>query len=92
VAKGWKVLVRQIAQTIRERRLALDISQVDLARRASVSRRRIQQLEAAEEDSNASLAVLFRISQVLDLEINDLLAPPQRPRSRNLRASKKATD
>jgi transcriptional regulator with XRE-family HTH domain len=73
VANDWSRLQAHVALTVRSHRLAADLSQLELARRADVSLRRIQQIEVAEENANPSLRVLQRIAAALGTTIAVLI-------------------
>jgi transcriptional regulator with XRE-family HTH domain len=91
VASTWEATVKQLGRTIREKRLALNISQVKLAQLADISRSRVQQLENAEVEANPSLGVLFKISGALKIGLGDLLSPPPRRQgTQGMKASKSA--
>jgi len=77
VGDPWASIVRQLARSVKERRLAHDLSQADLARDAGVSRRRIQQIEEASDVHNPSLRVLLRLATALNTSVADLLAADQ---------------
>jgi transcriptional regulator with XRE-family HTH domain len=66
-------MVRQLARAVRERRLALDLSQADLAQRSRVSLRRIQNIEAESDVSNPSLRILVQIAEALKTTVPALL-------------------
>ena len=65
--------VRQLAQTLREARLARGLSQRDLAERAHVGQSRLARIEAGAADLRAS--TLMQLARALDLEL--VLAPRQ---------------
>jgi transcriptional regulator with XRE-family HTH domain len=65
--------VRQLAQTLREARLARGLSQRDLAERAHVGQSRLARIEAGAADLRAS--TLMQLARALDLEV--VLAPRQ---------------
>ncbi len=65
--------VRQLARTLQERRLALGLSQRDLAARAHVGQSRLARIEAGAADLRAS--TLMQLARALDLEV--VLAPRQ---------------
>jgi len=73
VADTWRLTVKQLARAVRERRLSLDLTQVDLARIADVSLRRVQSIEAESALSNPSLRVLVKIATALKTTVPDLL-------------------
>jgi transcriptional regulator with XRE-family HTH domain len=73
VAEAWKVMVRQLARAVRERRLSLDLSQADLAQRSRVSLRRIQNIEAESDISNPSLRILVQVAEALKTTVPALL-------------------
>ncbi len=73
MADTWKLTVRQLALGVRERRLSLDLTQVDLARIANVSLRHVQSIESESEASNPSLRVLVKIAGALKTTVPDLL-------------------
>jgi DNA-binding XRE family transcriptional regulator len=65
--------VKHLALAVRERRLSLDLTQVDLARIADVSLRRVQSIESESEASNPSLRIVFQIAVALKTTVPDLL-------------------
>jgi transcriptional regulator with XRE-family HTH domain len=73
VAEAWKAAVRQLGRAVRERRLTLDLTQLDLSKRSHVSLRRIQHIEAESEVSNPSLRVLVQIAEALKTTVPALL-------------------
>ncbi len=73
MADTWRLTVKQLARAVRERRLSLDLTQVDLARIADVSLRRVQSIESESEASNPSLRVLVKIAGALKTTVPDLL-------------------
>ena len=84
MADTWRVTVKQLARAVRDRRLSLDLSQVDLARIAGVSLRRVQSIEAENVASNPSLRLLVQIAAALKTTVPDLLRN-DRDRSKTLR-------
>ena len=61
----------RLAQSIRERRAALSLTQESVAEVAGLSPRHYQKLEAAE--LNVTLETLCRVADALRCEIRDLL-------------------
>ena len=55
VADTWRLTVKHLARAVRERRLSLDLTQVDLARIADVSLRRVQSIESESEAVESEL-------------------------------------
>lgn len=60
---------------IRERRTALGLSQQKLAARCGVSRQTVNAIENDKYDP--TLALAFRLAQVLGLTVDALFRPPQ---------------
>ncbi|HTW84511.1 MAG TPA: helix-turn-helix transcriptional regulator [Candidatus Sulfotelmatobacter sp.] len=91
MADGWTTIVRRVSRAVRDRRLALEMSQPDLARRSGVSLRRVQQIEAdGDADTlNPSLRALYLIARALDLDVVELLSPQPRDRPARKRAPRK---
>jgi|GEM_PF-6274800 len=88
VADSWKATVRKLSRSLRDRRLMLDLSQAELAQKAGVSYRRVQQLEAESGVANPSLRVIVLLADALDTTVADLLSVDRgRPALKN-RASK----
>ena len=69
----WAASIRNLASAIQARRTSCGMSQAELARRAKVSLRRIQQLEAEYETSNPSLRILTQIAHALGSDVPNLL-------------------
>ena len=86
---SWDEIAKHLSQTIRERRLDLNISQGDLARIARISLRRVQQLEAGE-NSNPSLKTVYSLANALDTDIVELLSVKSVISARRTRANKPA--
>lgn len=57
---------------IRNRRLALDLTQAQVAKAAGVS---LRQYVAIEQGANSTIATLGRIADALDCELAALLSP-----------------
>lgn len=64
-------LTRQVGDLIRNRRLACNISQEDLASEASVDRSYMGRIERGQV--NISISILYEIARALDCEAKDLL-------------------
>jgi transcriptional regulator with XRE-family HTH domain len=90
VAESWGTLARRLSRAIRDRRLAGDLSQPDLARMAKVSLRRVQQLEADGGGENPSLKALHQIAVALDTTVMELLAPDRPKEATRRRAPKRS--
>ncbi len=72
MAEAWKVTVKQLAQAVRERRLSLELTQIELAKRSNVSLRRIQHIESERGVSNPSLRVLVQVAEALKTSLPSL--------------------
>lgn len=70
--------LQRVASAIRNRRLALDLSQRDLAERARLPPETISRLERAQ--GNPTLHTLETLARALDMDVCELLNPPD-PRS-----------
>ncbi len=73
MAEDWGDLSERAARAVRDLRIARGLSQGDLARDARLSKRRIQQIEGGDQESNPSLRVLHRIAAALDVTVADLV-------------------
>lgn len=65
-------LLRSFAAELKARRMALGISQEQLALRAEVNRTFVGKMETAK--NQPTLAVMYRLSEGLECEIPDLLS------------------
>jgi transcriptional regulator with XRE-family HTH domain len=65
-------LLRSFAAELKARRMALGISQEQLALRAEVNRTFVGKMETAK--NQPTLAVMYRLSQGLDCEMPELLS------------------
>ena len=81
----WDAYVRELGLILQRRRLALALSQEDVAYAAGLTRSHYQQLEKGrsrpESPANPSLLTLMCLAGALDVDIRDLLPtlPPARP-------------
>ncbi|HEY3236329.1 MAG TPA: helix-turn-helix transcriptional regulator [Polyangiaceae bacterium] len=78
----------QLAERVRELRLAADMTQAKLAGRAGVTVETVARLERvlrgrASANANPSLDTLARLSGALGVELSDLLSAKARPRPRD---------
>lgn len=72
----------EIGQRLSQRRVALDLTQAELAKEAGVSKRTVERVEAGESTQSATL---IRILRVLQLLANlDTLLPETGPRPMDL--------
>jgi y4mF family transcriptional regulator len=68
--------LRQLALAVRERRVALGLSQAQLARRARVSRQWVSEFEAGK--ATAELGLALRLLDALDLRLQVIVAEAAR--------------
>lgn len=79
------------AAAIKARRAEIEISQEELAHRADIHRSFVARLELAE--TQPSLAVLFRLSQALEIDVVELtraIARRAKQESKTMRSSRGA--
>jgi DNA-binding XRE family transcriptional regulator len=88
VGNSWEATIRKLSRALRDRRLMLDFSQAELAKKASVSLRRVQDLEAESPIANPSLRVLVQLADALDITAADLLSTERKRSSARKRATK----
>lgn len=67
-------LLTRLARRIAEARVAANQTQEGLAADLGVSPRYVQRIESGRE--NLSVATLFRLAQVLSVEVGDFFTPP----------------
>ena len=67
-----ETLIAAFADELRSRRVALHLSQEELAHRAGINRTYIAKLELAR--NQPTLTVLFRIAEALDVSLPELMA------------------
>lgn len=72
--KAYKITLKHLANNVRQRRKSLHLSQEELALRAGVDRTYVSQIE--RRVSNPSLLILSRLSDVLQMDVTQLLSPP----------------
>lgn len=72
--KAYKITIKNLADNVRNRRKFLHLSQEELALRAGVDRTYVSQIE--RRVSNPSLLILSRLSDVLQMELTQLLSAP----------------
>lgn len=77
-------LTRRVGRAVREQRAARGASLGDLSRASGLSKTILARIERGE--GNPSMETLWRLSRALDLPLSTLLAPPDEPRVRVLRA------
>ncbi|MDR1710096.1 MAG: helix-turn-helix domain-containing protein [Candidatus Accumulibacter sp.] len=82
-----QALMKALAGEIKARRAGLKISQEELADRAGVNRTYIGKIELAR--NQPTVAVLFRISQALEVEPPEFVSSVQRRQAKELRLMKK---
>ena len=68
-------LEEQIREVLRARRLALGLSQAELAKRARVEQRQVSRLETGGPGGNVRLGTLARVLEALGLELDLREAP-----------------
>lgn len=77
VPSSWEEYAKALGIALQRRRIALDITQENLAHRAGLTRTHYQQLERGfwkqGSPANPSLKILVRLAQVLQLEVAELL-------------------
>lgn len=72
--KAYKITIKHLADNVRNRRKFLHLSQEELALRAGVDRTYVSQIE--RRVSNPSLLILSRLSDVLQMDLTQLLSAP----------------
>ncbi len=81
----WDDYVRELGLTLQRRRLALALSQEEVAYTAGITRSHYQQLEKGRsrpgEAANPSLFTLASLADVLNVELVELLPGTSRTRS-----------
>ena len=88
---GFEAAVRRLARAIRARRLALDLTQEDVAFEAGLSPRHYQQLESEDGlANNPRYKTLFNVARVLRTSVSALVASERRPPGHKSRASKRS--
>lgn len=85
VVRDYETVLWHLADTLRELRGSMALSQEQLALAADVDRTYISQIERGA--GNPSLAILCKLSQVLDVDIVRLLHAP--PPSTGLKRNKR---
>lgn len=65
-----------MALLLREKRVAQELSLNELAKRAGISRQMVSYVE--QQKRNPSLDVLLRITEVLDMKLEDLIKDARR--------------
>ena len=74
---SWEEYAKNLGIELQRRRIALDITQENLAHRAGLTRTHYQQLERGfwkpGSPANPSLRMLVRLAQALHLEVAELL-------------------
>lgn len=77
VPSSWEEYAKALGIELQRRRIALDVTQENLAHRAGLTRTHYQQLERRfwkpGSPANPSLKSLVRLAQVLQLEVGELL-------------------
>lgn len=77
VPSSWEEYAKALGIELQRRRIALDVTQENLAHRAGLTRTHYQQLERGfwkpGSPANPSLKILVRLAQVLQLEVGELL-------------------
>lgn len=87
---GFDAAVPRLARSIRARRLALDLTQEDVAFEAGLSPRHYQQLESEDTiTNNPRFKTLLNVARVLKTTIPDLIASERRMPRAKARASKR---
>lgn len=66
----------RVALLLREKRVAQELSLNELAKRAGISRQMVSYVE--QQKRNPSLDVLLRITEVLDMKLEDLIKDARR--------------
>ncbi len=84
----YAAIRQDLARAVRARRLAMDMTQADLARLADVSLRRIEAIEGEAAAANPSLRTMCQIAAVLQTTVPDLLGAAA-PATARKRAPKK---
>ena len=76
-SSSWEEYAKNLGIELQRRRIALDITQENLAHRAGLTRTHYQQLERGfwkpGSPANPSLKMLVRLAQALQLEVAELL-------------------
>lgn len=74
---SWEEYAKALGIELQRRRIALDVTQENLAHRAGLTRTHYQQLERGfwkpGSPANPSLKILVRLAQALQLEVGELL-------------------
>ena len=74
---SWEEYAKNLGIELQRRRIALDVTQENLAHRAGLTRTHYQQLERgfwkAGSPANPSLKMLVRLAKALQLEVAELL-------------------
>lgn len=77
VPSSWEEYAKALGIELQRRRIALDVTQENLAHRAGLTRTHYQQLERGfwkpGSPANPSLKMLVRLAQALQLEVAELL-------------------
>ena len=76
-SSSWEEYAKTLGIELQRRRIALDVTQENLAHRAGLTRTHYQQLERGfwkpGSPANPSLKMLVRLAQALQLEVAELL-------------------
>ncbi len=79
VPSSWGEYAKALGIELQRRRIALEVTQENLAHRAGLTRTHYQQLERGfwkpGSPANPSLKILVRLAQALQLEVGELLPP-----------------
>lgn len=77
VPSSWEEYAKNVGIELQRRRIALNITQENLAHRAGLTRTHYQQLERGfwkpGSPANPSLKIMVRLAQALQLEVAELL-------------------
>jgi len=94
-----EALLEELGNRLARQRVAMELTQADLAERAGISKRTVERIEAGKSAQTATLISILRVLNLLDGLY--AMLPAERPRPMDLlklkgkerqRASKKRTD